>query len=69
MRWYFSYGVPYTDARGMTVYWFEQGKGRDEQDARAWARMQSRRYGHANVTNREGHVATYVGGKEQFFRK
>lgn len=36
----------------------------DEQQARSMASGQSRQYGHATVTNRQGLVATYVNGQE-----
>lgn len=65
--WHFSYPVDAGNGDGTKL--FMQGIGQDEHDARMQARMYSERHGHATVTNREGLVATYVGGKEHFYQK
>ena len=58
--WHVNYATLNRD--GMYVYsWL---MARDQLEARAMARMESERHGHATITNRAGLVATFVGGHE-----
>jgi hypothetical protein len=57
--WHISYAVP-SGHSGQTFYEFAAAGS--EAEARAQAAGISRRYGHANITNRQGLVATYVNG-------
>lgn len=60
--WNVSFPVDTGDGRGTKR--FRRESGDDEQHARLLARMYSRQYGHANITNRNGIFATYIAGEE-----
>lgn len=60
--WHVLYPVASTDTAGRTNYGIMFALCGSEAHARALASMYSRGHGYANVANRDGLVATYVGG-------